>query len=187
MLILGVDPSLTSTGVALLCTETEDERDMWSVTTVRSKAVPATVEDQSRATMVRMQRIGWDLADWAHMMLKPDDAPDLVVLEAPAFSKNNGMAHERAGLWWRLYGELSDYRVRILVVKPNLRAKYATGRGTAGKDEVMLAASRRYPDAAISNNNESDAVVLAAMGARLHGCAVDTMPAAHLAALRTLA
>src|SRR5690606_34094716 len=114
-----------------------------------------------------------DIQDWAHMMCKPDDGPDLIVMEAPAFSKNNGMAHERAGLWWKIYEAVTGYSVHVLVVKPNLRAKYATGRGNAGKDEVMLAASRRYPDAEITNNNEADAVALAAMGARLMAEPVD--------------
>lgn len=112
---------------------------------------------------------------------------DMVIIEAPAYSKNIGMAHERAGLWWMLYAAAGAVmHGDPLVIKPNLRAKYATGNGNAGKDEVMLAASRRYADAPIRNNNEADAVVLAAMGARLAGMEVDSVPKTHAAALKTL-
>ena len=72
-------------------------------------------------------------------------------------------------------------------VPPSCRAKYATGKGNAGKDEVLLAASRRYPHAPIVGNDDADAVVLAAIGARLLGEPVeDSLPKTHLDALAKL-
>ena len=76
----------------------------------------------------------------------------------------------------------------MLVVPASSRAKYATGRGNAGKDEVLLAVSRRYPHAPIVNNDQADAVALAAMGARLLGEPIeDSLPKTHLDALAKLA
>jgi crossover junction endodeoxyribonuclease RuvC len=54
----------------------------------------------------------------------------------------------------------------VVEVAPALLKKYATGKGNAGKDEVLAAAIRRYPMANITCNDIGDAVVLAAMGAR---------------------
>lgn len=155
----------------------------WNVSTVRSSPVPG---GDSAGMMLRIQTITYTvraqiLEDWKIPNV------DVIVIEAPAFSKNNGMSHERAGLWWHIYGMLTEFGCRILVVKPNVRAKYATGRGTAGKDEVMLAVPKRYPTAPITNNNECDAVVLAAMGARYAECPIETtLPAAHLSAMKTV-
>lgn len=176
MLIVGIDPSLTATGVAVLQVESR----LWAVHTVASRPVRSAVP----ADLSMMKRMN-SIRDKVETL--PGLAPTLAVIEAPAFSKNNGMAHERAGLWWKLY-ELAavTWGVPVVVVKPNVRAMYATGKGNAGKDEVMLAVPRRYPDVQITNNNECDAVVLAAMGARLKGNPVDALPATHLRAMKTI-
>lgn len=189
MLIIGVDPSLTSTGLAALTTWATgplSDGPHWDVRTVHSSApkVPTEYAQLKRMQLLVSQVDG--ILDQVCQQAGPRTI-DLAVIEAPAFSKNNGMAHERAGLWWLLFHALTQRACPVLVIKPNLRAKYATGRGNAGKDEVMLAASRRYPTAAITNNNESDAVVLAAMGARMRGEPVDQVPAGHQAAMKTLA
>lgn len=181
MIIAGIDPSLTATGLAVV--DTRADGPYWYVGTEKS-AAPKQPDAYKQFT--RMQSLAMHVEQRLHEMAGPEKV-DLAVIEAPAFSKNTGMAHERAGLWWLIYRELVDMACPILVVKPNVRAKYATGRGNAGKDEVMLAASRRYDECEITNNNEADAVILAAMGARWKGDPVeDRMPAAHLAAMRTV-
>lgn len=207
MLILGIDPSLTATGAALLDIDTDphDRSRIFEVITIRSKPQGTTVPD----TVTRLGSIAARLRSW-HEELRFDhmaviaaheedgraldvhevpvrEPVDLAVIEAPAFSRNEGMSHERAGLWWLIAGQLVSAAIPVLVVKPNLRAKYATGNGRAGKDEVMLAVSKRYPSADIANNNEADAVTLAAMGARLAGHPIeDRLAAKHLAAMNTL-
>lgn len=176
MLIVGIDPSLTATGVAVL----QVEARLWSVHTVTSRPVRSAVP----AELAMVKRMN-SIRDRVHSL--PGLAPTLAVIEAPAFSKNNGMAHERAGLWWKLYELASEaWGVPVVVVKPNVRAMYATGKGNAGKDEVMLAVPRRYPDVQITNNNECDAVVLAAMGARLRGVPIESLPATHQRAMKTV-
>lgn len=179
MLIIGIDPSLTATGVAVL----QVESGLCSVHTVSSRPVRSAVP-ADLAMLKRMNSIVDRVRSLPEIMHSP---PGLVVIEAPAFSKNNGMAHERAGLWWKLYEMAADWGVPPVVVKPNVRAKYATGKGNAGKDEVLLAVSRRYADITVTDNNQADAVVLAAMGARLKGNPIErALPAAHLLAMKTV-
>lgn len=183
-MIVAVDPSLTSTGLAVL--GPSQVNPYWAVRTIRS-AAPVAPPNPALASVRRMEKIVGDLRR-AVEELTLGVRPTYFVIEAPAFSKNNGMAHERAGLWWMIYQALAGYgHVPILVVRPNLRAKYATGLGNAGKDQVLLAVSRRYPGVPITNNNEADAVVLAAMGARMLGVPVDDLPRSHLDAMKTLA
>lgn len=183
MAIIAVDPSLSATGVAML-----SPGPTWSVGTIKPPVT--TNPDLAVAANKRMNDIMWALAFWQTEHAQPTHGHgrvDLAVIEAPAYSRGMGMAHERAGLWWRLYSMLHEQSIPVLVVLPNLRAKYATGKGNAGKDQVLLAASRRYPGVPMTNNNEADAVVLAAMGARWAGHPIDSLPKAHVDAMKTLA
>jgi crossover junction endodeoxyribonuclease RuvC len=165
--VVGLDLSLTSTGLAVI-----GPGKPWCAT-IESKG--KDVEPWS----VRYHR----LCDLASRIIAPIPEGALVVLEAPAYSRNTGKAFDRAGLWWMVYDLLAGSTRTVLPVAPNLRAKYATGKSGASKDTVLAAAVRRYPTIDISGNDTADAVVLAAIGCRLLGKPIDDMPATHLAAL----
>lgn len=177
-MIVAIDPSLSSTGLAVL--GPSQVEPYWAVRTFRSSPQSNELGNLRRMERLtaQMRRSIQEMSYGTHL--------GLGVIEAPAYSRTGGMSHERAGLWWMLFQMLVGHGIPVLVIKPNLRAKYATGRGTAGKDEVLLAASRRYPGVPMTNNNEADAVVLAAMGARYLGVPVDTLPKAHMEAMVTL-
>jgi Holliday junction resolvasome RuvABC endonuclease subunit len=161
--ITGIDLSLTSTGVVTI-------RDgVITIDRVRSKGA-AGASLQERAS--RLFKLATDITRYA-------ERGDLVVIEAPAFSRSNPGMHDRSGLWWLVVDNLSDV-CDVVEVAPSARAKYATGKGNAGKDEVLAAVVRRYPDAPVGNNDEADALVLAAMGARHLGEPIDDLPLIHL-------
>ena len=176
MIVFGIDPSLTSTGVAFVDTA---DRLTVGVGRVQSKG------GRADSWPVRATRIG-RLAD--RVAAETPAGARLAVIEAPSLAQRNaGAAHDRAGLWWGIYHRLTAAGVPVLPVPPSCRAKYATGKGNAGKDEVLLAASRRYPHAPIVGNDDADAVVLAAIGARMLGEPIeDSMPKTHLDALARL-
>jgi len=180
MRVIAIDPSLSGTGLSLLVAGAAPQ---WSVDTVKIEI--SKNPDLARAEFGRMESISEAVRQWTIDEMDGERL-DLAVIESPAYSRSMGKSHERSGLWWMLYGELVEFKIPVLVVRPNLRAKYATGKGTSSKDEVLLAASRRYPDVAMRNNNEADAVVLAAMGARFLGAPVDSLPKANLDAMNTL-
>ncbi len=72
----------------------------------------------------------------------------------------------------------------MVAVPPNLRAKYATGRGNAGKDEVLLAVAHRWTHVCQPDGNDTaDALVLASMGADHLGHPPVHLPATHREAL----
>jgi crossover junction endodeoxyribonuclease RuvC len=180
--ITAIDPSMTSTGLASLTVL--DDSIHWRVNTLKTKPCidtdPMTMLGRLRGIVIQAVRF----------TAMSGRVPDLIVIEGPAFSRNNGMSHERAGLWWMTVSRLQETyggTARLVVIGPTLRAKYATGKGTASKDAVMLAAAKRYPGADAANNNEMDAVVLAAMGARLCGQPIEaSLPKANLESLKTL-
>lgn len=178
MRITGIDLSMTATGYATLTVSEEwMHHDLtWHLSTIGTKG---TNDDPLPVTYDRLRRIVAAILESLRF-----EEPDLVVLEGPAFSSSSGKAHDRSGLWWLLYDGLRRQNAPVAVVKPNTRAMYATGKGTASKDAVLAAAVRRYADAAISNNNEADAVVLAAMGARWCEYPIEaSLPMTHLRAM----
>lgn len=171
--VVGIDLSLTCTGIA-----SHELGQVSGWTDLIKTDGKRLASWESRST--RIQHVCAELLN-----LMPDtDA--LIALEAPAYSSGVGSVWDRAGLWWLVYTELSKQHT-ILPILPNLRAKYATGKN-AGKDEVLAAAVRRYPSWDITNNNTADAVILAAIGARLAGAPFDDgcLPAKNLDALKTL-
>jgi hypothetical protein len=63
----------------------------------------------------------------------------------------------------------------VYIIPPRSRAKYATGNGNAKKEAVMESVQLQTK-INVSDHNIADAMVLATMGARLGGAAVDVIP-----------
>ena len=174
--VTGVDTSLTSTGVVTLGSGDPVLHRVRSA----GKADDTLAMRRARLDKVAGQVVGAVL----------QDPPDLVVIEAPAFSSKGGHAHDRSGLWWLVVFALTGRGVPVAEVTPTMRAKYATGAGAgprASKDAVLTAVVRRYSSVMVSGNDQADALILAAMGRRLLGCPIETsLPQDHLDAMRTL-
>ncbi|MBA3907928.1 MAG: hypothetical protein H0X35_14780, partial [Pseudonocardiales bacterium] len=151
--VIGLDLSLTSTGIAII--------DGGSVTLHRVKSKGAK-GDTLAARHVRLLRITDET--YSLGIYNSTDRCSLVVIESPAFSRTTGHMHDRSGLWWLTVDIFRMHGYPVAEVTPTARAKYATGKGNAGKDAVLAAVVRRYPDVEVSGNDEADALVLAAMG-----------------------
>lgn len=171
MRVIGIDPSLTATGVAIVATD-----ETPAVGCITSKPDGDTITD-------RLDRITVAARTITEHAIRPR-VVDLAVIEAPAYASRSGQQHDRSGLWWAIVRRLHGMGVPVMAVPPTSRAKYATGRGNAGKDQVVAAVVRRYPDADVNDNNEADALVLAAIGARWLGYPIESsLPVGHLAAM----
>jgi crossover junction endodeoxyribonuclease RuvC len=165
--VLGIDLSLTATGISDGCAT-------WLV---RSKgAGDATLFDRS-----------WRLAELRaaitnHIETRPH--VDLVVIEQPAFSRQNGHMHDRSGLWWLVVDWTVFHGIPVVEVSPTALKKYATGSGAAKKSAVIDATARRFPevDTGGGDDNRCDALWLSVMGIdRL--CGDSVVPAAQRAVL----
>ena len=177
-LVVGLDLSLTSSGVAIIGWPGPAMATPYAhVSRVRSKGTRGdTLQDRH----ARLRMLAQAIIDEAR-------GAALVVVEQPAFSAVGGSHHDRSGLWWLVVGRLLSREIPVVEVTPGQLKKYATGSGVAGKDAVLAAVVRRYPCVDVGNNDEADALVLAAIGARRLGFPLEeSLPKPNLTALEAV-
>lgn len=161
MRLIALDPSLTSTGIAVL-------DDTLQLSTHRVESAPPKRPRGARTVATlheRGARIRAIVDEIVHLHWADDAA--LVVVEGPSYASSGAGTWDRAGLWWQLVARLQRYGAPIAVVPPMVRAKWATGSGAAGKALVAASMARMWPalDAGISED-EWDAAALASIGAQ---------------------
>lgn len=187
-IVVGLDLSLTGAGVGVIDVAyapgavalSPTERKFRVATHGRSGKTTETIDQRLNRIELLADQIGNVLTD-------TEWAPSLVAIEEMPYGAKGGSAFDRAGLWWAVVRRCRYLGIPVLGVNVAKVKTYALGKGSGkdtDKDQVMAAAIRRYIDVPISNNNESDAFVLAAMGARLLGEPVEeSLPQTHLRAL----
>lgn len=171
-IFVGLDVSLTATGVAIATAV--------NITTsrVESKAPKNATTDQQ---IVRMQSIVARIVE-----LIPVSDHTIVAMEGPSFGSSLSQ-HTMGGIWWLVRDGLQHLGVEVWIVPPSTVKKYATGSGSAAKDKVLAAVIRRYAAAVdVDTNDEADALVIAAIIARVGGHPIepDGLPQTHLDALK---
>ncbi|AYD82004.1 RuvC-like Holliday junction resolvase [Mycobacterium phage Saguaro] len=153
--VLGIDTSLTATGLARIDYSGEDS---WTIDTATVGA-PAPGPDKSKRAMARRVNVLVDKIEGAF-----DSGMDLVAMESLAYGAKGSSAWVLPWVFGRVIELCERHDKPLVIVGTSQRAKYATGKGTADKDTVMLAAARRWPQADITNNNEADATIVAVIG-----------------------
>jgi len=168
-IVIGVDLSLTRTGVAS-----------------RHRAVSITSSGKRDDTLAQRQQRLRHLRGRIITAIAEAGDPDLIVIEGPSYgSKNAGSQHDRSGLWWLLIDVFTIRGWRVIEATPSTRMKYATGKGQVDKDVVLAAAIKRLP-IDVTNDDEADAAWLCAIGHDLLDQPLCDMPAAHRSALEPL-
>lgn len=151
--VIGLDLSLTATGVCVI--RGGDVR----VFTVKSKPDGDLVSDFARRCSGIVDGIAREIADVG------DDA--LIVVESLSLHSKSSSLDRIFASWYLILADLyRRFGQDAVRVSPNQRALYATGKGNASKDMVLLAVAQRYPGVELKDNNQADAFVLAAMGMR---------------------
>lgn len=168
--VIGLDLSMTCTGVAGY---------RWVDVVKTTGKRTDTLIDRA----VRIDKIASRVAD----LIRLSEPVELVAIEGPSYASKDPGIWDRAGLWWLIVAPLIAAGTPVAVVPPACLKKYATGKGNASKDEVLLAASRRYPTAEITENNSADAQVLYAMGCDWLGHQLETVPQVNRNALASVA
>jgi len=140
--VLGLDLSLTATGVAI---------PEGLVSTYKPKAVGGTNLGLDRMVEIR---------DHVLSCVPPDI--ELVIIEALAFDGHD-RNREQAQLTGMIRAALYDRGWGFYAIPPNTLKKFATGNGHANKTEMVQAAEKRLGYLG-HNDNEADALWLRAVG-----------------------
>lgn len=143
MKIVGIDASLTSTGIAIL--------EGGEITT---QAIKSKLNGIPR------------LIDIRNKVKSAVKGANLVVIEGYALSHGH-QAHAKGELGGVLRVMLYEAGLPILEVPPAQVKKFATGRGNAKKEEMAVAIYKRW-GREFPNNDEADAYVLARIGEALN-------------------
>jgi crossover junction endodeoxyribonuclease RuvC len=164
--VLALDLSLTATGLAVAD---------WDTLATR------TITTGSQRGHQRLRTILTDIAATIGTY-----RPDLVVVEALFAGQHAQTTIALAELHGIVKFWLTP-RVPLAVVETQHLKTYAVGRGGGAgtdKDAVLLAVERRYGAlTTVANNNEADALVLAAMGLHHYDKPLVDVPKTHAAAL----
>ena len=155
-LIIGIDPSLTSTGIVVL----RGNKVELAVTT-KNKPELGTI-DRVRLIYERIVDIQENLSDGEKWQ-----APDLIVIEGFSYGSKGRSVFDIAYLGWRIREELERLRtednIPWLEVPPSQLKKFATGQGNANKEIILQQVYKRW-GVEFSDNNQADAYVLAQIG-----------------------
>ena len=159
--ILGLDLSLTSTGYS----------GFGQIGTLSSK-------------YKGVQRLS-DLSQQIKILIKQAPKNLAVVLEGYSFASRNSQAHAIGELGGVVRLALYEIGIPFVEVPPTCRAKFATGKGNASKNEVISAISARTGIiwSGKGADDEADAWILEEMGRYVAGNQRYDWPKANLDAL----
>ncbi len=160
MLIIGIDPSLTATGIVVL---RDGEVELAEKTKDRPEL--GTIK---RVTDIRFH-IG-SIIDNLETKEEWDNkwqAPDLIVIEGFSYGSKGRGIFDIAYLGWRIREQLEQLKeqdnVPWIEVPPTQLKKFATGKGNANKEIILQQVYKRW-GYETDDNNIADAYVLAQIG-----------------------
>jgi Holliday junction resolvasome RuvABC endonuclease subunit len=168
--IAGFDVSLARTGWATVRIE-HDRPPVIDHGVIPSNPVGGTTADYYPLTLARIRRIAGRIVGTVRREREVGD-PLIVAMEGPALGVARdaaGQADARAGLRWLVYHLLEKEADAFVIIPPSNLKQYLTGKGggpDADKVAIVAAAQRAYPDRWITDDNEAEALGLAAMVAR---------------------
>lgn len=158
--ILAIDPSLTSSGYA----------------TSTGVGLLEPPKDKNRG----MPRVNWIVTQ----VLTMAHVAELVVIEDYSYGSQGKAILNIAELGGALRWILWRAEKPVVVIPPATLKKFATGKGNAGKDEVLAAAIRRL-DYGGHSNDEADALWLYQAALHAYGLpGAVLLPASQVEAIR---
>lgn len=176
MIVVGIDPSLTGTGIIVLrngelgkALTTKNEPKLGTIERVRRiyEQINNVIENLStcyvNAYIGDKRMIHWE-------------PPSLIVIEGFSYGSKGRGVFDIAYLGWRIREELERYRteddIPWLEVSPSQVKQFATGKGNANKEVVLQQVYKRW-GVELTDNNQADAYVLAQIGRAYLGEADD--------------
>lgn len=101
---------------------------------------------------------------WLGVMLSCDPAPQVVVFEQPFIGpmRSGTVAEIAYGMATRVQEMCADAGIEFRPVHNAIVKAHATGKGNAGKPEMLAAAAQRWGRPELTDDNEADALCILA-------------------------
>lgn len=155
-LFMGIDQSLSCTGVAVLRAGRLKTFKLKPVIQVPGARPGKTRQEALSGTA----RLAW-FREQFHAIIQLYK-PAVLGLEGYSFNSRDSHAHALGELGGLLRLVAHDCRLPIIVVPPNNVKQFATGKGQGAKDMVSKEAFKRW-GIDVDDNNEADAAIIALM------------------------
>lgn len=170
--ILGIDTSLTGTGLCRIDVAADGSLGTVPVTPLRYDMLVTTLRTAKPKTKT-LREYSRRVTTVVNQIDGAFEGVDLVSMEDLAFSVRGDGAFVLPWIWGRVLDLCEKYDVPVIIVAPSQIKKYATGKGNCGKDEVLARMIRSFPSVNITNDNEADATTAGLIGCRRLGFPVD--------------
>lgn len=156
--VVGVDPSLTCTGVGFHSASGSG--------TLAVKSVGHDGDDLDMR-LRRVNGLAFEVLDAVRLL-----RPAVIVYETPAYaqSMSSDNYHYLAGFWWLLVYGLHKI-APIATVTPTTLKKFTTGNGGSATSKAVMRQTMRdaFPHLTIKTHDEADALAMATMAAERFG------------------
>lgn len=160
MIVLGLDLSLTSAGVAIL----RDGQPI-AIRSVGHGSVNGKSYQHRNNRIVSQVRAVKAVCDNGLKPFRGNVTYDLAVIEGPLHhGPQQAYEWDRAQLWGGVYSQLLAWKIPTAVINPMTLKLWFTGAGNADKLRMLDTARARFRPA-ISTHDEADAIACATAGA----------------------
>ncbi|BDD81450.1 hypothetical protein TPB0596_12130 [Tsukamurella pulmonis] len=168
--VVGWDLSLTGTGVARITTTPGYLSALGEVSDTEPRVTLSRIASTGKRGATLTQRTD-RLMHLRNAILSATlrgGAPDLVIVEGPAFASQVGQMWDRAALWHLCIMAAYQQGLPVVECAPTKLKKFITGKGNADKTAVTSAITRMWPAVTIGSDDEADALGLASIAAVHH-------------------
>lgn len=170
MRVLGIDSSLTGCGLARIDVTLPPESEIHSTTADEILVTTLKAPGPKLKTRREYSRRISHVVDQVDAAM---EGVDLIMMEELAYGAKGSTAFVLPWIWGRIIDCAEARDIAIGFANVSQLKKYATGNGNAGKDMVLAAMIRNFPEVNVTNDNESDALCLGLIGCRGAGFPID--------------
>lgn len=151
MIVLGLDLSLTGTGMCVVQTGSRDGKGLLAT-------INTTAKTRTEDRLITIRRtIG-----------QASSGVDAAIIEGLSYGSVGGAQAERSALHWMVRVDLYQLGIPYVIVTPMSLKKFVCGTAKAEKSMMIREVFRRWGVEA-ANDNEADAAALARLGLMYYG------------------
>jgi Holliday junction resolvasome RuvABC endonuclease subunit len=151
MIILGLDLSLTGTGICVVESNAGDGKGLLAT-------INTTAKTRTEDRLISIRRT----------IAQASNGADAAIIEGLSYGSVGGAQAERSALHWMVRVDLYQLGVPYVVVTPMSLKKFVCGTAKAEKSMMIREVYRRW-NVVAANDNEADAAALAHLGLVYYG------------------